>query len=96
MELAIVAMLEEFFSHDNAILDYICDSLDGRQATRQRLFSSWVTRYAKRDDFTFKTMSMDLEGIRMYASVLLKKDGRLHDQFLKAVDNFINDMTGKL
>ena len=42
----ICTILQEFFhSHANALL-VICDSMDGREAARKRLFNSWYLKMA--------------------------------------------------
>ena len=42
----ILSAIEEFFTDSNWVLTYICDSSDGRQAERQRLFSAWIRNMA--------------------------------------------------
>ena len=68
----ITAIIEEFFAAQEVLLDYICDTKDGRQAARSRLFSGWFAKYPLRHQYTLRTMSVDFEGEAYYASVILR------------------------
>lgn len=46
----VIAVLEEFFKQDYVTLVYICDTHDGRQASRQRLFSTWFNSYSNKNE----------------------------------------------
>jgi len=95
IEQVIVVILEEFFSHQNAILDYICDTSDGKQAARNRLFMQWIRQHADAKNYSYRNLSVEVEGITFYASVLLKKDSTIFDSFMQAVNSFEKDLFSK-
>ena len=47
-------IIEEFFSHKEAVMLYICDTSDGRQTYRDRLFRIWFNTYIQNDSYNFK------------------------------------------
>lgn len=42
----ILDAVDDFFTDSNRVLTYICDTSDGRQAERQRLFTAWIRNRA--------------------------------------------------
>lgn len=48
----VTAIIEEFFRSNDVLLDYICDTKDGRQAARSRLFEQWFNHYPQRHLYT--------------------------------------------
>lgn len=48
IQYTVTAILEEYFKTDYATLVYICDTNDGRQSFRQRLFSIWFHSYSEK------------------------------------------------
>lgn len=70
---AILLMIDEFFIADNNVLLYICETGDGRQAMRNRLFQYWFSQYEKKDEYTFLSSSVvDADGVMNYATVVVK------------------------
>lgn len=49
----IVAIVEGFFSINNEAMLYICETGDGKQAMRNRLFQYWYSHYERKFEFTF-------------------------------------------
>lgn len=47
----ILAIIEDFFQKNQAALLYICETGDGMQKMRQRLFHFWFSIYAENDEF---------------------------------------------
>lgn len=63
---------EEFDSHNDALIT-ICDTADGKQAARKRLFDSWFNKY--NNDFLIKLDTLvDLEDETTFASLLFTSD----------------------
>lgn len=49
----VLAIVEEFFRVNDAALLYICETGDGMQKMRHRLFHFWFSAYAENDEFFF-------------------------------------------
>lgn len=95
-QLTIVAVIEEFFRTKEVLLDYICDTNDGRQATRSRLFSHWFSQFPNRKLYTLRTLTLYYENIAFYASVIIRNDNPKYEECLSAIDNFESEIRGKL
>lgn len=69
----ILILIDEFFSIDDNVLLYICETGDGKQAMRNRLFQYWFSQYDKKTEYTFLSSSIvDEDGIVNYATVIIK------------------------
>lgn len=54
---------------------YICETGDGKQAMRNRLFQYWYSRYERKQEFTFLSASIkDKEGTINYATLIIRND----------------------
>ncbi len=70
---AIIVMIDEFFNTDKNVLLYICETGDGKQAMRNRLFQYWFSQYEKKEEYTFLSSSViDEEGVVNYATIIVK------------------------
>lgn len=92
----IISILEEFFNSNDVLLDYICDTADGKQALRNRLFSHWFALYPQRKDYTLRSLSVYYEDISFYASVVIKNSNPNYAQCLLAIDDFEMQIRDKL
>lgn len=71
----LLAIIEEFFEKNQSTMLYICDTSDGMQRYRNRLFASWFngTNMSKR--YTLCSANIkDLEGTENYASIVVRND----------------------
>ena len=80
-------IIEEFFTQKEVVMLYICDTSDGRQASRERLFRIWFNTYIQNDSYSLLTESVLIENIRYYSSVLLRKD---HPKMITVMNSFTN------
>ena len=72
IEKTILVIIDEFFrSHLNVLL-YICDTSDGREAKRNRLFLSWFDKHAEPNRFTIRTANAMVEGEGFYAAIIVE------------------------
>lgn len=72
---AIMAIVYEFFECSNTTLLYICETGDGKQGTRSRLFELWFNTSPRKSDFMFMSADVkDADGIRNYAAIILRID----------------------
>ncbi len=71
----IIAIVEGFFASNNEVMLYICETGDGKQAMRNRLFQYWYSRYERKQNFTFLSASIkDEEGVINYATLIIRND----------------------
>lgn len=71
----IIAIVSQFFLDNNSVMLYICETGDGKQAQRNRLFEYWFSTYLKQNEFTFLHTSVkDLEGVDNYAALIIRND----------------------
>lgn len=71
----IIAIVKEFFHSNNEVMLYICETGDGRQAMRNRLFQYWYSQDGQRDGFTYLSASIkDDEGVINYATLIMRND----------------------
>ena len=80
-------IIEEFFTHKEAVMLYICDTSDGRQASRNRLFRIWFETYVDNVSYSLLTESTVIDNIRYYSSVLMRKD---HPKMMSVLSSFIH------
>lgn len=93
---SVFAIMEEFFSDGNLILDYVCDTHDGRQAARNRLFTYWYESNPLKVGFTQQTIIAAYEGVSYYAAVILRNDNPRYAKCMEAIQLFSEDMADKL
>ena len=80
VEETILAILDEFFASYQDVLIYFCDTSDGREAMRNRLFLTWFERNAEPNRFTIRTAHAVVEGQGFYAAVIVEnRNPRLAD-----------------
>ena len=84
----ILAIVEEFFEKNQAALLYICETGDGMQKMRSRLFRSWFSIYGETDGYLYLPMTVfDDEDNENYTALILRKD---HPRFKDVVSEFTN------
>lgn len=80
----IFAIIQEFFRINNVTMLYICDTGDGKQAMRSRLFSYWFSTFAENGLYTILQSSItDEEGIDNYFAIISRKDNPFSAQVMK-------------
>ena len=87
----VLAIVEEFFSKNEAALLYICETGDGMQKMRNRLFHFWFGIYSEHDDFLFLPQVVyDEEDNENYAALIIRRD---NPNFNDLVTEFTNTIT---
>lgn len=82
-----VIVWDFLLSSNNAII-YICETGDGRQSLRNRLFNYWIANspyYAK--IATASGGVVDEEGVENYASLIIRND---HPQMVEVMEEFLS------
>lgn len=86
----ILTMLQEFFRTNNEVILYICETGDGKQAFRNKLFERWFSNYNKENRFSLYTATVTDEGVVNYAAIILRND---HPFFSAIVKEFVETTT---
>ena len=75
----VMGIVDEFFRKNQAALLYICETGDGMQKMRSRLFSFWFSIYKEKEDFLFLPQIVyDEEDNENYAALIIRRDKILH------------------
>ena len=82
-------IIEEFFAQEESVMLYICDTTDGRQASRDRLFRAWFYSYIESKSYTMYTDTMTIDNVRYFSSIIMRADHPLHNQVLNKFHDFI-------
>lgn len=96
VRLTIEAIIEEFFFQEPAVMLYICDTMDHRQAVRDRLFRRWFEEYASKDLYQLKNASVVFDDVSYFASILLRRDHPIFDSITSSFDRFIAELPDKI
>lgn len=75
VRVTILSILNQFFSVNNTVLLYICETGDGKQSQRNRLFEYWFSTFRWQADFTFYTTTVrDADRVLNYAALIIRND----------------------
>lgn len=85
----IFVLLEDFFYENPDILLYICDTANGKQAQRDRLFLGWFKKYGNHS-FTILTAKISDEGEDDYVAMILQKS---HPHYTTIVNRFNDEIS---
>ena len=73
VEATILAIIKEFFQSNFEVLLYLCDTSDGREAPRNRLFITWFDRYIDKYSFTIREAHAQVEVEGLFIFILVDK-----------------------
>lgn len=83
----ILEIVEEFFSTNQAAMLYICETGDGKQSVRSRLFNYWFDAYEYNSRYSIHTTCIkDEEGVSNFAALIIRNDNPL---ILEIVNEFM-------
>ena len=92
----ITSIVEAFFSENENVLLYICETGDAKQAMRSRLFQYWFSSYINKELFTFISASIkDEDGIINHAALIMKSDNPWMPTILAEFSRTINLLNNK-
>lgn len=75
LQRTILAIIEEFFRKNQVAMLYICETGDGKQQVRSRLFKYWFDSYEFNSKYSlYTTHIVDDEGISNFAALILRND----------------------
>ena len=95
LKLTILYILESFFKVNNDILLYICETGDGKQAMRNRLFIRWFQQYSEHHLYYFKTLEIQAEGIMNFAAIIVRFDNPKINEIIQEFDMITNTLGDK-
>lgn len=71
VEATILAIVDEFFRSNLEVLLYMCDTSDGREESRHRLFLTWFEHYAEKQRFTICQAHAEVEGEGLFLCIVI-------------------------
>lgn len=75
LQITVLAIVEEFFATNQAAMLYICETGDGKQGMRSRLFTYWFSTYEYNSKYSLHTTCInDEEGIPNFAALIIRND----------------------
>lgn len=91
----ILLLIEAFFTANPDILLYICETGDGKQAFRSRLFVRWFNSYNNRDAYVMQTAEVQEGNTRNFAALIVQKSNSHLREILDEFNETINILTSK-
>ena len=91
----ILLIIEAFFAANPDILLYICETGDGRQAFRSRLFVRWFNTYSRRDAFVMQTAEIQEGKTKNFAALIVQKSNPRLSDILAEFEETISILTNK-
>ncbi|MBR1520840.1 MAG: hypothetical protein IJ635_06355 [Bacteroidaceae bacterium] len=91
----ILLLIEAFFMANPDILLYICETGDGKQAFRSRLFIRWFSTYSRRDDYVLQTAEVQEETTRNFAAIIVQKNNPRLTEIMAEFNETIDILTNK-
>lgn len=88
-------IIDEFFAEYQNVLLYICDTSDGREEVRNRLFIHWFTIAASPNRFTIRTANAQVEGEGIYAAIIVENSNPRLSQITEDFDSTAAALTDK-
>ena len=89
LAVTIVYLIKEFLSSKINAVVYVCDNTDERHAVRYRKFTTWFDS-PDDSDFIQVTGYLNVYGTEYYSALLLHKDNKLKNTFIRAFQQLNN------
>ena len=95
LNLSFICIIEAFFASNPEILLYLCETGDGKQTVRNRLFIRWFREYALNHLYYFDSVEISAEGIENYAAIIVQKSNPNLDNIIADFNATINLLKNK-
>ncbi len=95
LKATVFRIIEAFFTANPDILLYICETGDGRQAFRSRLFIRWFNNYACRDAYVMQTAEVQEGKTKNFAALIVQKSNPRLEEILAEFNETISILTNK-
>lgn len=79
----IARIINGFFDANPNILLYMCDTADGQQAERNRLFLRWFKSFNNGDQYIIKWDTVKDEGVSNYISIIVQSSNPNRDAIIE-------------
>ena len=93
--LTVGAIIEEFFTKNQSVMLYICDTSDGRQAARDRKFLTWFDIAENKKKYTLLHCTARFDGTGYFTAILIRNDNPDFDDIIKAYEDFRRQIKDK-
>lgn len=88
-------LIEAFFNVNPEILLYICETGDGKQEFRSRLFVRWFNTYSGREAYILETAEVKDGETNNFAALIVQKSNPKLSKILSEFDETISILTHK-
>ena len=95
LKATVFRIIEAFFTANPDILLYICETGDGRQAFRSRLFIRWFSNYSGRDAYVMQTAEVKEGKTKNFAALIVQKSNPRLEEILAEFNETIEILTNK-
>ena len=84
-----------YFRSSHSITIYICDTSDGREFARMRIFNYWFYRFHKNIYFKAEAFLLDKDGEEAPVSIIIRRDNPYKYQILEAFEKLTDGYNQK-
>jgi hypothetical protein len=85
----IVEILKRFFKNNENAMIMVCDSLDGKESKRRKLFDRWFDHFADHSILKYDA-SAPLEDYQLYLSIYFRRDNPNKESLLRAFRDLLS------
>lgn len=91
----IFCIIEEFFRANPSILLYICETGDGKQTARSRLFLRWFKNYEGATELYLQDVEIESEGVMNYAALIIQRNNPDFSSIIETFNETISILQDK-
>ena len=92
----ILCIVEEFFNKNQSVLVYICETSDGKQLMRNRLFTYWFSTYSNRLRYTLVQSSVkDEYDVINNVALIVRNDNPHISEIMSEFSTTVNLLSDK-
>ena len=91
----ILLLIEAFFDKNPEILLYICETGDGKQAFRSRLFIRWFNTYKNKDAYIIESAEVQEGKVKNFAALIVQKSNPRMEEIVQEFRDTISLLNNK-
>ena len=95
VQTTVITIIREFFDQNNDILLYICDTKDGRELYRNKLFLKWFEGNDNDKSYVIKTANTYVDGEGLFFAIIFKKANKKCHEIIMEFDEVAKYLTSK-
>lgn len=88
----VFCVMEAFFRANPEILLYLCETGDGKQAMRNRLFVRWFNQYPNHSLYYFDTVEITSEDVDNFAAIIVQQSNPQLPQIIKEFNEVVQEL----